>query len=88
MIENVQMKASALLIPKDVVTLAMRRKFCLDPVRSCSLHNILVLKTEFEIVPLERLSVELYYILYQNKKLNALFTFYIKHLRLFYLPST
>ena len=55
MIENVQIKASAMLIPKDVVILAKYRKCCQDPVRSCILHNILVLNSEFEIVPLERL---------------------------------
>ena len=87
MIENVQIKASTLLIHKDVVILARCRKFCQDPVRCCILDNILVLNYEFEIVPLERLSVELYYKLNQKKKLNALFTFNMKHLRLFYLPS-
>ena len=53
MTENVQIKASALLIPKDVVILARCRKFCQDPARSCILHNVLVLNSEFEIVPLE-----------------------------------
>ena len=55
MIENVQIKASTLLIPKDVVILARCRKFCQDPVRCCILHNILVLNYEFEIVLLESL---------------------------------
>ena len=55
MIENVQIKASTLLIPKDVVILAWCRKFCQDPVRCCILHNVLVLNSEFEIVSLERL---------------------------------
>ena len=55
MIENVKIKASALLIPKDVVIFARCRKFCQDPVRCCILHNILALNSEFEIVPLGRL---------------------------------
>ena len=55
MIENVQIKASTLLIPKDVVILAMCGKFCQDPVRCRMLHNILVLNSEFEIVHLEKL---------------------------------
>ena len=55
MIENVQIKASTLLIPKDVVILAWCRKFCQDPVRCCILHNILVPNSEFEIGPLKRL---------------------------------
>ena len=55
MIENVQIKASTLLIPKDVVILAWCKKFCQDPVRCCILHNIVVLNYEFEIVPLETL---------------------------------
>ena len=80
MIENVQIKASTLLIPKDGVILARCRKVCQDPVRCCILHNILVLNSEFEIVPLERLWVELYYNLNQKKKLNTLFTLYMKHL--------
>ena len=75
MIENVQNKASTMLIPKDGVILARCIKFFQDPVRSCSLHNILVLNFEFKMVALERLSVELYYKLNQNKKLNALFPF-------------
>ena len=59
MVENVQIKA--LLIPKNVVILAGYRNFCQDPLRFCNLHSILVLNSEFEIVPLdpERLSVEL-----------------------------
>ena len=32
MIENAQIKASTLLIPKDVVIFARGRKFCQDPV--------------------------------------------------------
>ena len=55
MIENVQIKASILLIPKDMVILTWCRKFCQDPVRCCILHNILVLNFGFEIVLLERL---------------------------------
>ena len=55
MIENVQIKASTLLIPKDVVILAWCRKLCQDPVKCYILHNILVLNSEFEIVPLETL---------------------------------
>ena len=39
MIENVQIKASTLLIPEDVVILARCRKFCQDPVRCCILHD-------------------------------------------------
>ena len=39
MVENVQIKASTLLIPKDVVILAWCRKFCHDPVRCCILHS-------------------------------------------------
>ena len=56
MIESVQIKALALLILKDVVILAKCREFCQDHVSSCtSSHNILVLNSEFEIVPLEML---------------------------------
>ena len=55
MIENVPIKTSTLLIPKDVVILARCRKLCQDPVRCCFLHIILVLNSEFEIVFLERL---------------------------------
>ena len=55
MIENVQIRASTLLSPKDVVILAGCSKFCQHPVRCYILHNILVLHSEFEIVPLERL---------------------------------
>ena len=55
MIENGQIKASTLLIPKDVAILAWCRKFCQDPVRCCILHYILVLNYEYEIVPLEKL---------------------------------
>ena len=55
MVENIQIKASTLLIPKDMAILALCRKFCQDPVRCCILHNILVLNSEFEIVPLEKL---------------------------------
>ena len=55
MIENVEIKALTLLIPKDVVIPAWCRKFCQNPVRCRIVHNILVLNSEFEIVPLERL---------------------------------
>ena len=55
MIENVQIKASTLLIPIDAVILAGCRTFFQNPVRCCILHNILVLNSEFKIVPLERL---------------------------------
>ena len=55
MIENVQIKLSTLLIPKYVVNFARCRNLCQDPVRCCILYNILLLNSEFEIVPLERL---------------------------------
>ena len=39
MIKNVQIKASTLLIPKDVVILAWCGNVFQDPVRYCILHN-------------------------------------------------